>query len=681
MRKLVAIIAASAALAACTKAEFDNPADVAKEGVTIFRGTIPSTKVEIGDLDGTVRKTLWESGDALTVLSSDGDELGTATLVEGAGTETGTFELSSSLDDGMDVTLVYGSTEIPAIQTRTSADDRSIITYATAETTVDGDGVADFTLEQKSSLVRVSVGSSELSGASLSSVIFRSIGESVSSEGDYVQLNLTTPLSLTSTAKDIYLTVRSGDFTDREIYVAFVLTRDGETFTLPVGFKGKEIKAGHVSVFNLPALSESNCAGWWEMHDTRLMPGEGYAYGDANCYMIQCKNGNTYTGATYTPNADIPDEVSIVYKARGDFRKVINPREASFTWMRLGEVDSSTGTGTGSVYVCRTANYSASAVDPTKFTFANDAESCTVKVRNESAYAGAPVLLMTLGGKVQWAWSFWNIAADGTDITPLPVKAGSSIKISPMDLGQATTQFETWIANLNGSNPDPVYRTIYRYQWGRPIPVFWNPVASLNIPGIANGNIPAVAGPLSMKESLEHPCALIVASDSETGKSISDWLDTPDGALWGNLNSTTNNVGDKSIYDPCPKGYRVADRYTLSTLRYGTTWETSSVAGYPHYTATVDDDTKIYFIKPGYYTQTTATSSGSFAVSSMGGAVTGLCIYGIWWSNLCQSDSGTPSTMANNNETTANPGVRDANSADVKTRAFSVRCQVDEDNR
>ena len=65
----------------------------------------------------------------------------------------------------------------------------------------------------------------------------------------------------------------------------------------------------------------------------------------------------------------------------------------------------------------------------------------------------------------------------------------------------------------------------------------------------------------------------------------------------------------------------------------------------------------------------------------MGGATTGLCIYGIWWSNLCQTDDAKPGVMANNNESTANPGIRENNSADVKARAFQVRCQVDDDNR
>ena len=605
MKKFFAFAMTAAIAAACTldKIQPEDNTSASAE-VTVFTGAMQTpSRVSVGDKVGSVYKALWETGDVLTVIdASTSTELGTATLTAGAGQNIGTFSFPGGIADGTSVILKYGTAGVATEQTQSGAGASSLAACTSASSTaveVNG-GKAGFTLVHDPAIVKVSVASSAYSGATVSQVILRCAGGVVSgTDKDYVRVTLTTPLTLGTTAQDVWMTANASDLSGKEIDVAFVVTNSGGTFTLPVGFAGAALEANKVNSFTVSALSDEKCVPWYEPHDTRLMAGEGYAYGDANCYFIQCKNGSSYTGATYTPNAAIPDEVAISYKARGNFLEVTPPTGVAFTWMKLGDTDLSTGTGTGAVYTPRTASYTASAVDPTQFTFTPDAANFKVTVKNTAAYAGAPILLMVKDGKILWGWSFWNVAADGTSIEPVPVKKGSSIKILPMDLGQATTQYETWIANKNGSNPDPVWRTIYKYQWGRYLPVFWNPVASLNLPGTANnkGNIPAVVGPMTLKESLEHPCGLIVASATETNKSISDWLSTPDGSLWGNLNATANNIGTKSNYDPCPKGYRVADRNTLSTLRYGVTWATSSTpAGYPRYTATVDEGMTIDFI-------------------------------------------------------------------------------------
>ena len=42
----------------------------------------------------------------------------------------------------------------------------------------------------------------------------------------------------------------------------------------------------------------------------------------------------------------------------------------------------------------------------------------------------------------------------------------------------------------------------------------------------------------------------------------SDWIDTPQDDLWGNpYSDEIGDTGHKSIYDPCPPGYRVPHRY------------------------------------------------------------------------------------------------------------------------
>ena len=671
MKKYISILACAAVLAACNKAELQAPETlVEKGGETIFTGGFAATKITLGDKEGSTYKGLWESGDELTVMSG-GSSLGTATLVSGEGTNLGTFSFPGTIAEGTSVDLVYNSGDIVAEQSKASSE-RSFKTSASASSTIEG-GSASFTLVHNAAIVKVKVASSALSGAQVNAVILRSEGAVLSADGkDYVRLALTDTPELTSSAKEFVFSVMEADCTGNEIDIAFELTKEGENYTLPIGFAGKEISANKVNSFTFSNLSDSQCVAWYEPHDTRLMAGAGYAYGEANCYFIQCKDGSTYTGGTYSANASIPNIVNIDYRARGDFRKVTAPDNVTFTWMKLGATDPLTGTGTGSVYTMRTIGYSAGGILPSSFSI-GATDNYTVKISNEGAYAGAPVLLMVKEGTILWAWSFWNIAADGTSIEPVQITEKSPIKIITMDIGQATRNGSAWDANS-----DLLYRTAYKYQWGRPIPVFWNSVTTLDFPGGQEGNIPAVVGPLSIEESIKHPASLIVAS-TESGKELKDWLSTPDASLWGNNSSTLNNTGTKSIYDPCPKGYRICDRNTLINIvrSYATNWAKVSGTGYFFHTCNYPAGGSDSWSRNGCYNGTTNTSSLKTAIGGFVAAASG-DKSGWWWTNMCQGDSDEkPSAYvaANADAPTFNDNWQ------YKSWATSVRCQVDEENR
>lgn len=673
MKKYLTIALAIVAACACDKA-FNEPETIIEKedsGVTLFSGSIPVTKTTLGEKDGTSFKVLWEEGDVLSV-SASGTPLGTATLVSGVGENNGVFSLPGTIADGTVVNLVYAGNEIAAEQSKASTS-RSFKGAGSATATVSG-GAANFTLAQNAAVVRISVASSTLSGATLNAVILRSEGADLNADGgDYVRVALTDTPTLGSTAKEIIFTTKSVNLSGSEIDIAFELTNGTENYTLPVGFKGKLLDTEKVNSFVFNDLSESQCVGWYEPHDTRLMPGPGYAYGEANCYFIQCKNGTTYTGATYTPNDNIPSEVSVSYKARGDFRKVGKPVGVSFTWMKLGATDTTTGTGTGNVYTMRTINYSASGVNPGNFTITPNPDDYKVTVANTGAYAGAPILLMVKDGTILWAWSFWNIAADGTSIVPVQITPKSPKKIITMDIGQATRNADAW-----GANSDALYRTVYRYQWGRPMPVFWNSVTTLDFPGVQAGNIPAIVGPVSIEESMQHPASIIVAS-TESGKTLTDWLDTPCADLWGNNSATTSNAGTKSVFDPCPKGYRICDRNTLLNIvrTYATDWARTSGTGYFFNTCNYPSGSSDCWSRSGCYNGTTNTSSGKTAIGGFSPNLSG-SNNGFWWTNLCQGNTDEkPSAYVAVNQD--NLAFND--NFQYKSWAASVRCEVDTDNR
>lgn len=680
MKKICLIPVLCIAIAACSKIEETNHVEVTQGGgatTVTFAGGSVSTKVSIGDKVDGAYQGLWASGDAIAVYKADGTSLGAASLNSGAGENVGTFSLATdpSLADGATVRVIYpatasysGENTIPTEQTasrdlsgRTVAWSDALVTSSTS--------VVGFTLYHAPAIIKIQVASTEYAGATVDHVIFRSIGNGVSGTftanysantvtamdtEDYVKVS--TSLTLSSTAQEIWFTALPTDLTGEEIDIAFHITTGSQTFYLPVAFKGGELKSNTVNVFSLTALSADNCTSWYEPFDTRVMDSPTWAYGDANTFFIQCKNGATYTGATYVENDNVPSSVDISIKARGDFLKVVNPTGATFKW--------AVKPGTSTVYAMRTSGYSASGVDPTKYTYSYDGKQ-TVTVTNNGAYAGSPILLMKKGGKVIWSFTFWNIAADGTSIEPVTI---GGYKLANMDIGQATTNISTWVTNLNGSNPDVLYRTVNRYQFGRHMPVFFEYYWSvLNADAGETGNVPAIYGPVTLEEYISNPVGIVANQTVDTD--LNPWCSDMTNNVWGGLG--TESGGEKSVMDPCPKGYRVADKVTLQAVKNATvTAETTSGA------QGLYSDGNL-FLRAGTCTaKTTNDKSNVHVISTEGGANTGTSGVGKWWSNYIAGSSSTSAFVLN-----ASTSAFSESNYLVRSYSCSVRCQVDDDNR
>ncbi len=346
------------------------------------------------------------------------------------------------------------------------------------------------------------------------------------------------------------LTVLPSDYNDKDFWVVVELkTNEGHRIWIPTKHEACTFAQGGTVDVDLTGLNHgmNDASDWYVSNDPRLVTSyEGSMYGAANTYFIQCKNAEekTYTGGTYAENPNVPNEVVIDYRARGNYFKAVKPEGVTFDWYRLRK---------GGVYTVRNDKWSATGADPTKYTITHDAANYQVKVKNDDAYAGAPILVMKQGGKTLWAWSFWNIAADGTSIEPITV---GSYKFAPMDIGQPTTNATAWIKATEESTLDPIYRMTHYYQWGRHIPIFWNSFWSLDIKGETldqTGNVPALPSPMTFEKSLENPVGLIITETLDA--SDADWCSDAPTDLWGSSN--VNNDGYKTIYDPCPEGWRV----------------------------------------------------------------------------------------------------------------------------
>ena len=292
-------------------------------------------------------------------------------------------------------------------------------------------------------------------------------------------------------------------------------------------------------------------------------------------------------------------------------------------------------------------------------------------------FCGSCGAVMKKDGKILWAWTFWNVAADGTSIKPVTT---AGYDFAPMDIGQATTQFDTWVANKNGANPDVVYRTTNLYQWGRYMPNFWTSYWTVTgghdgANAVTNEQCLAIlTNPLSYTDAMANPVGMILAVTDATDQA--NWCSDDVKDFWGSTTGDREKEGIKSIYDPCPKGWRVADTKALSAIvdacpAVGSGYSYIDTAGYPG--IRIGDNS---FICAGYINGKTSDNG---RLANMGGANTGNtsgASHGLLWSNVCGAVQGQAFYFRPSSGKVA-PKINSYN----KSISAPVRCQVDRDNR
>ena len=722
----LAAFAAAVLMAASCSQEAIDPSAINGEEEEIVQGEFtiggfasedPDTKLAVESKKGGSYPCVWSAGDQIGIRNSSGNTIFTGTLSSGAGENYGTFNLASgSTSPSLNATLrvvyplsrmmSFTSGTLESDQVQAGAGNRNNVIsdydFAYADVKYTKAGLpSSFTMTHLLSYVRVAVSSEKFSGTTLNSITLRCPGAALSgafstnystlaispiSGKDYVKVNFKDPLILNAARKDIWLAVLPADLTGKTVTLTFNITTADETLEVSTSLDGVLLEQG--KAYSLDRTGFDPVPGYCPS-DTRIRAGEGHAYGQANTFLIQCKDGSTYTGGTYKPDPDIPQSVVIDYRVRGDRQSAVIPDGVSFGWATKSYGITQ---NPSSAYLPRYSDYSASGVDPSGFTFSVDEANYTVTVTNVSAHAGSPILLMMKDDKILWGWTFWNIAADGTELA-VETLGSSAYQLANMDIGQPTTNYEAWCANKSGSNPDPIWRMTMKYQWGRYLPVFWNSYWSLCIPGTSfKGNVPAIQGPVSLEESLEHPYGLVVPEATAVNNTITEWQDSPDGSLWGNLSTDQNSVGQKTIYDPCPKGWRVPDFYNLQSRRYSETWTAVTTSGYYGWSGsksmTWGVTTGTFFPAGGVILNKIGNLSDTEArVSTAGGNNTGTSGAGGWWTNFTSQSGNHPASLGSlstGGTPAANPGwfaSGVSSSQPSKAHALAVRCMPDNDER
>ena len=136
------------------------------------------------------------------------------------------------------------------------------------------------------------------------------------------------------------------------------------------------------------------------------------------------------------------------------------------------------------------------------------------------------------GGNILWTWHIW--LTDRVKAQGYP----NGYIVQDRNLG-ATSSTPDGAGTMEG---------LY-YQWGRPTPFH---KASSGVYG-AVAKVPSTtAQAASVSEAAAHPTTLY-----GSGSANSDWLAAKNNALWGYRNEYEDL--EKTLYDPCPPGYMVAD--------------------------------------------------------------------------------------------------------------------------
>ena len=179
-----------------------------------------------------------------------------------------------------------------------------------------------------------------------------------------------------------------------------------------------------------------------------------------------------------------------------------------------------------------------------------------------NARGNAVIGLFDITDNCIWSWHIWSVDYDPASTAQTYV---SGAVFMDRNLGAITTDCT-----------QPASRGLY-YQWGRKDP-FIHP-ASCNsderervvyTDGFAfNVSYPRNAGTespydnMTVEWSIAHPTTFMsdaMYEDWEEWTSVVDWLYNHHPNLWGNVTTSNNNISKvslKSIYDPCPVGWKV----------------------------------------------------------------------------------------------------------------------------
>jgi uncharacterized protein (TIGR02145 family) len=179
-----------------------------------------------------------------------------------------------------------------------------------------------------------------------------------------------------------------------------------------------------------------------------------------------------------------------------------------------------------------------------------------------AAYSGE-----NLTGDILWSWHIWI-----TDYDPdsTPTKNGNIYTIL------STNGSYTWMDRNLGAivTTYSADNNMLHYQWGRKDPFPYTTVVGSSTTVDVSSSYASI---YTIDNSIQHPFTFIIGS--------SDWLSTANNYLWGG--NPISAPTDKTIFDPCPAGWRVPAYNGSSTASLASPWSCITTSSYVSWSSSV----------------------------------------------------------------------------------------------
>ena len=556
MKKIFIILtAASVIFAACQKAESSVDSPSGGDMLTIHLVPAPEeTKTQIGYDDATLTSysLKWEVGDQVSYFIGSGTAV-TATV----NVADGTISIPAQGDD-VTVKIVYPAVEdgaaytdptVPTYQYVSADDDyfngKNLPMTASAEVTAGATSV-DAPYTTVGGLYRFAVTGSAIGVKKL--VVDSYYGSAGSGNGAGATdikwtgvVELDTPVDLSSTPVYLYAAMPTGV----TIYGPTLIASDRFYTATPVAFDSWSTHANTMvqATINVTSSGIALAAG----------------SGRANCYILAADGGTYYFDATTIGNGD----AGIISGAGFHTDKSgISPQTVDYADMAAGaEKDWKTRDGLSeNKYDILLNEYTFQGNNLHKsFNSANDSygiamQGGIVRVKTKSGtYGDVEVAVKDASGNILWSWMLWiPETAIGEDQT-----YSNGKKYMDRNLGAFTATAENNFRAFGVA-----------YQWGRKDPLMRDTgkaavgetmtETSITYNGHAY-NRTTLQGHVysgSIAKSIQNPTAYLVGVDEST-TACWNWLESDNSNLWGST---------KTIYDPCPAGYKVPDADSFSAF-------------------------------------------------------------------------------------------------------------------
>ena len=315
--------------------------------------------------------------------------------------------------------------------------------------------------------------------------------------------------------------------------------------------------------------------------------GSGYEYKWANCYVVKSELseygvGTPYTGfcfdATVVGNGE-DGQMSIGAQSLYPANVHISPSTADLVW------ESSPGLVSQIELVFGYVRFKVAKKDASHYREGN-----------------AVIAVSDQNGKVMWSWHIW-ITDTPQNFSYTEGEGESKTTITMLDRNLGATA-----ASWTGANDALETYGLY-YQWGRKDPSMgpptWNysPINMITAPYYDYSSEEKDAAEVvrfatpTLKDAVENPMYLIMPT-AQTQSYYFNWLYEKIDFLWGYNKDEGTNV-DKTIYDPCPYGYKVSGGELTDLFSFS--GKTISYENYGQIvTLTGDNPKKIYFPYTGY---------------------------------------------------------------------------------